>query len=97
MRREIDILVKAAGKRCVVVEKASHESWTPEQLTEAQDAGMFQEETDLFPPDRHLEVSGPYPGCCHQASSSPAYRPVGQTRHFIIFAAPEADAAPGPG
>jgi hypothetical protein len=93
MRKEIDILVKAAGKRCWVVDKFTQECWTPEMLFEAQGTGRFQEETDLFPPDCHAEVTGPFPGCCQQGSGSLNYHAVGQTRHFIIFAA--TDAEPG--
>jgi hypothetical protein len=90
MRKEIDILIKAAAKRCPVVEKDSNLLWTATELAEARDAGRFQEETDFFPPDRRVAVSGVYPGCCQQMGASSgvqAYRPVGQTRHFIIFAA----------
>jgi hypothetical protein len=95
MRKEIDILIKAAAKRCPVVEKDSNLLWTADDLAEARATGRFQEESDLFPPDRQVAVSGVYPGCCQQLGAPPgarAYRPVGQTRHFIIFAA----ADPGP-
>ena len=44
MRKEIDIVVKAVGKSCVVVEKASHVSWTLEELVEAQMDERFQRE-----------------------------------------------------
>jgi hypothetical protein len=87
---EIDILLKAAGKSCAVVEKASHVLWTFEELVEAREAGRFQGEDQILAPDRHLEVSGPFPGCLQQTGAARAsYRPVGQTEHFVIFAASE--------
>jgi hypothetical protein len=91
MRREIDILVKAVAKNCALVEKASRAVWTPEQLKEAEDAGCFREHSDLLPPDRHMEAVGPLPG-----EGLTPYRPVGQTRHFVILVALEPDPAAGP-
>jgi hypothetical protein len=91
MRKEIDILVRAAGKRCAVVDKASHEFWTPAMLSEAQHAGLFQDETDLFPPDRQTEVAGPLPGGDPLGPGQLRYRAVGQTRHFLIFAAADGE------
>ena len=91
MRREIDILVRAAAKKCAIVEKASDALWTPQQLAQAENAGRFQEESDLFPPDRQKEGPGPLP------SGGPGvYRPVGQTRHFLILVALEPDPAATP-
>jgi hypothetical protein len=96
MRREIDILVKAVAKRCAVVEKASQTYWTPEQLAEANNAGRFQEISDLLPPDRHLEAAGPFPACFPPGDRQRTYHPVGQTRHFLIFAALEPEVQPDP-
>ena len=89
MRKEIDIVVKAAGKSCVVVEKASHVSWTLEELLEAQVDERYQEEDRILPPDGRPEVSGPFPGCLQQFGATATftdYHPVGQTEHFVIFA-----------
>ncbi len=89
MRREIDILVKAAAKNCVVVEKDSNLVWSLQDLTEAAEDQRFQEADHFLPPEGPLAVSGPYPGCLQMAGRSDAgeYRPVGQTRHFVVFAA----------
>jgi hypothetical protein len=51
MRREIDILVEAARKECAVVEKASNVWWTHEELLEARQAGLYQGQDHLLPPD----------------------------------------------
>ena len=75
MRKEIDILVRAAGKRCAVVDKASHEFWTSEMLCEAREAGLFQDETDLFPPDRQTELAGPLPGLAAVVRPGPEIAP----------------------
>lgn len=75
MRKEIDILVKAARKNCAVVEKDSCLLWTPEELAAAQDAGCVQAPTHFLPPDQQAAPLG-----------GRNYRLVGQTRHFIIFA-----------
>jgi hypothetical protein len=91
MRKEIDILVKAAGKSCAVVEKASHVLWTFEELVRAREAGQFQGEDRILAPDGLLEVNGPFPGCLQQTGAAAAgYRPVGQTEHFVIFTTSEA-------
>ena len=90
MRKEIDILVEAARKQCAVVEKASNVLWTREELADAHAAGLFQGEGRLLSPEGQTAVSGPFPGCCQQASAGPetrAYRAVGQTEHFVIFVA----------
>ena len=97
MRKEIDILVRAAGKNCAVVEKASHVLWTFEELVEARAAGQFQGEDRSLAPDELLEVNGPFPGCLQQAGAAGAsYRPVGQTEHFVIFTTSEAGASLSP-
>ena len=89
-RKEIDILVEAARKSCAVVEKTSHVLWTHADLLEARARGCYQDAGQLLPPDRHLEVGSPYPGCIQMTgyAREPAYRVVGQTQHFVIFAAP---------
>jgi hypothetical protein len=89
-RTEIDILVEAARKSCAVVEKDSNLLWTHEDLMEARAAGRYGDAAHLLPPDGETNVSGPYPGCL-QCSGALAernrYRAVGQTEHFVIFAA----------
>jgi hypothetical protein len=91
VRKEIDILVEAARKSCAVVEKTSHVLWTHADLLEARACGRYQESGQLLPPDRHMELSSPYPGCIQMAGlmeGTNAYRAVGQTQHFVIFANP---------
>jgi hypothetical protein len=89
MKREIDILLKAADKQCAVVDKLSHVLWTPDELRRAADAGCYADTDSLGPPAEPCAISGPYPGCLQQYAA-PAdvtrYRLVGQTEHFLIFA-----------
>ena len=89
MAREIDILVRAAGKECAVVDKTSHVPWSQDELLEAQRTGCYPDEDSLAPPSEPCVVNGPYPGCLQQ-HARPAtfgnYRLVGQTEHFLIFA-----------
>jgi hypothetical protein len=89
-RTEIDILVEAARKRCAVVEKDSHLLWTHEDVVEARAAGRYGETGHLLPPDGETNVSGLYPGCLQfggALAEMNRYRAVGQTEHFVIFAA----------
>jgi hypothetical protein len=74
-----------------VVEKVSNVLWTHEELLEARDAGQYQEAGQLLPPDGHMDVSAPFPGCMQMGGGRPqseAYHAVAQTEHFVIFAAP---------
>ena len=96
MGKEIDILMKAAGKSCAVVDKDSHVLWSLEELREARATGQFQEEDRILPPDQYLEVPGPFPGCLHQSGAVASYRIVGQTEHFVIFAPSDAVPLSGP-
>jgi hypothetical protein len=95
MHKEVDILMRAAGKSCAVVEKESHMIWTLEDLREAHALGRFQAEDRILPPDGQLEISGPYPGCLQLGADgvSARYRPVGQTEHFVIFAPSQIEAS----
>jgi hypothetical protein len=100
MRKEIDILLRAASRNCLVVEKASHLRWTWEELAAARDSGRYQGQDQLLPPDGRAEVSNPYARCMQPgAARSPvSYRAVGQTGHFLIFIpASGANTAPGSG
>lgn len=95
MHKEIDILIKAVGKSCAVVEKASHLVWTLEELLETREAERFQQADGILPPDRELEISGLYPGCLQQSGGAGAftnYRAIGQTAHFVIFAPADVEA-----
>jgi hypothetical protein len=96
MDREIDILTRMDGDTFVVVEKATHQVWMPEELAAARVAGCYTSEDRLAAADGDLEVSGPFPGCLQQAGASADffhYRLAGQTRHFLIFARPGSRAA----
>jgi hypothetical protein len=100
MAREIDILLKAARKRCAVLDKASHVLWDCEELARAREAGCYPDDDWLAPPTKQVEVSGPFPGCLQQyaaAADFSSYSLVGQTEHFLIFAPPAAPAGGGAG
>jgi hypothetical protein len=87
MYKEIDLLIKAAAKNCLVVEKASNVLWDVAELEEAREAGRFKEEGQVLAPDGELEVGGPFPGCLQLAGADVRYRPIGQTEHFVLFTA----------
>jgi len=100
MAREIDILVRAAGKDCAVVDKVSHVLWSADELRAAQETGCYPDEDVLAPPSRLCAVDSPFPGCLQQHSRTAeweSYRLVGQTEHFLIFAAPRSESPVGPG
>ena len=84
MRREIDILLQAESKGCLIVEKATHVLWEREKLLVAEQSGLYQEVVPVSAPGREQEVTGPYPGCL-QARGDFEYRALGETKHFVIF------------
>jgi hypothetical protein len=97
MQKEIEILLKAASKGCLAVEKASNMVWDTAELMEARESGRFQEMVCFLPPDGRIEVSSPYPGCLQQVAATEtswSYRIIGHTDNFIIFARPNVGAAP---
>jgi hypothetical protein len=92
MSREIDIVLKAAGKGCAVVEKRSHVLWGLADLRDAADAGDYARPDALGAPTPHADVSAPFPGCLQQHGATAdwaRYRLVGQTAHFLVFARPD--------
>jgi hypothetical protein len=95
MDKEIEILLEANSKGCLIVEKDSHALWERNELLEAQQEGLYQEEGHLFPPDQQVEVTGPFPGCVPGATgTNPDYRRLGQTEHFVIFLPAEGPVPP---
>lgn len=99
MAREIDLVLGAAGRGCLVVEKTSHVLWTGPELAAACRVGCYPDEDTLGPPTEHPAVSGPYPGCLQQTGAATdfgQYPLLGQTEHFLIFAPPEAEGAVPP-
>jgi hypothetical protein len=87
--KEIEILLEANRKGCLIVEKDTHLLWEREELLEAEQTGLYQEKGQLVSPEGQIEVTGPYPGCLQQAAASRDdldFRLLGQTRHFVIFA-----------
>jgi hypothetical protein len=94
MAREIDLLLEAAGKALLVVNKDSNVLLQREDLVELHGAGRFGQEDRVAPPDgRPLVVSSVYPGCPQQGSRTAGqagYVLVGQTEHFLRFAEPGA-------
>jgi hypothetical protein len=92
MAREIDLLTQAASDMRTVVEKATNQTWELEELREAGSTGLWGEEDQLLPVEELTDVSGPFPGCLQRIGASKAfehYRPLGQTRHFLLFDAPK--------
>lgn len=91
MPTAINILLEAAGKHGVVVDKASHVVWDHHELVAAAKAGCYPDDDRLAAPTGQVAVSGPFPGCLQQFGA-PAdlarYVLVGQTEHFLIFAPP---------
>jgi hypothetical protein len=88
MPKEIEILVKAKAKGCLVVEKKSHLLLEGEELLAAQRDGLYQQESHLLPPEGQIALSAPFPGCMHlggAAAKNHQYGSVGQTEHFVIF------------
>jgi hypothetical protein len=86
MREEIQILLDADAKGCLVVEKDSHVLWERPELLEAQLNGRYRQEGNLLAPDERGEVSGPFPGCVqYTGATGRDFTPVGQTQHFVIF------------
>jgi hypothetical protein len=86
MGKEIEILLEANGKGCLIVEKDSHALWERNKLLKAQQDGLYQEEKLLLSPERQVEVSGPFPGCLPGAAGNNLeYLLLGQTTHFAIF------------
>jgi hypothetical protein len=87
MIKEIDILLRAKSKGCLIVDKESHVLLEEEELLAAQRGGPYQEEDDLLATGKRTEVSGPFPGCVQLGGASNRfnYRMVGETAHFAIF------------
>jgi hypothetical protein len=87
MLKEIEILLRAQTKGCLIVGKESHLLLEGEELLAAQRDGLYQKESDLLPPQRQIELSGPFPGCMHfgGAAGRNQYRSVGETEHCVIF------------
>lgn len=85
--KEIDILLRANSKGCMIVDKQSHVLLEPEELLVAQRDRRYQEEDDFLAPGSQVEISGPFPGCMQLGGDAKkfAFRIVGQTEHFIIF------------
>jgi hypothetical protein len=95
---EIDILLKANAKGCLIVDKSSNVVLEGEELHAAHRDGLYRERDDLLPLNRPLEVSGPYPGCMQLAGFSAenhAYRLIGQTEHFVLFYPTTDEEVPG--
>jgi len=89
MASEIALLIDAAGKGCLVVEKDSNVFWSREELVCKQAAGRFAEEGVISSPKAGLTaVSNIFPGCWGQAGASADYFncvPIGETEHFVLF------------
>ena len=88
MTKEIEILLKADAKGCLVVDKDSHICLERDDLLAAKRKGLYQEQAVLLAPERQSDWSGPFPGCMQLSGASAKYlrcRMVGQTKHFVMF------------
>lgn len=86
MDKEIDILLEANSNGYLIVGKDSHALWERNELLEAQEGGLYQEEGLPLSPEQQVEVSGPFPGCLPGGSGiNQTYGLVGQTKHFVVF------------
>lgn len=83
MYSELEILVKAVGKGCLVVEKSTYMVWEVSELDAARAANLFQQPDRLLAPDGNTAITPPFP--CSPHGAGPAYRVIGQTSHFVIF------------
>jgi hypothetical protein len=87
MIKEIDILLRASSKGCLIVDRESHVLLEEEELFAAQRDGLYQGKGELLAPGKGIELSGPFPGCMQLGGDSKrfTYQMVGQTEHFAIF------------
>ncbi len=87
MRREIDILLRAHFRGCLIVNQESHALLDEDELFTAHRSNLYQSECDLSLPDRPTEWSGPFPGCMQLggAMHGSNYHMLGLTAHFAIF------------
>ncbi len=83
MRKEIDILLRAHFRGCLIVNKETHALLEEASLIAAQRSKQYEGECVLAPPGS--EVSGPYPGCRNVGGDGHDYRMLGQTPRFAIF------------
>lgn len=85
MYKEIDILLRAHFRGCLIVDKESHTLLEEEGLYSAQRGRVYEAECKLSPPGRQSEVTAPFPGCVNLAGGHESYRMMGDTPHFAIF------------
>jgi hypothetical protein len=86
MLREIDILLRAASKGYLAIEKETHVSWRREELEEASRLGRFDEIDDVRPIGSSPDIASPFPACPQQFGAGESdYRLAAQTGHFFIF------------
>ncbi len=88
MAKEIDLLLAAESRGCLVVEKASNVVWERDALLDARADALFEGDARVGPLTEAAVVSGPFPGCLQMgAAPERGYQPLGETEHFVIFAA----------
>jgi len=88
MDREIDLLIAAAYDGCLLVDKASHVTWSPEDLADAARSGSFEEDDCPIVATEADAYDDPFPACM-QLGARPAghaYVAVGETNHFVLYA-----------
>ena len=83
MHKEIDILLRAHFRGCLLVDKESHGLLEEEDLFSAQRGKAYERECVLAAPG--ADVSGPFPGCMNVGGDGYGYQMLGETPHFAIF------------
>src|SRR5262249_35934330 len=93
MSREVDLLTLLDPRLYLLVEKATHQVWTLDELRDAARRGYFQQPDQLATLSGSLDISGPYPGCLQLAGAGARnfqHALFAQTRHFLVFLQPGA-------
>ncbi len=85
MRREIDILLGAHFRGCLIVDKESHTLLEEDGLFSAQRGKAYEAECEFSAPGKQSEVAAPFPGCISLAGEYRTYRMLGDTAHFAIL------------
>jgi hypothetical protein len=90
MASELEVLLQAIDENCLVVEKDSNVLWDRADFLASDRPGLFSaEESISFPDEGTTAVTSIFPGCMSQFGAPGDYSryvPVGQTKHFLLFA-----------
>jgi hypothetical protein len=90
MASELDVLLEAIGENCLVVDKDSNVLWNRDDLLACHEPGLLSADGRITLPDEGATaVTSIFPGCMSQVGAPEDYSryvPVGQTKHFLVFA-----------